>query len=47
MSKAFLFQAIQFKQTVLIQKIQYSVSTVSIPKTLLFQTIQISISTHF
>ena len=48
----FLFQAIQFSQTVLIRTIQFSVSIVSVypqlnVKTVLFQTIQLSISTEF
>ena len=42
MSKTFLFQAIQFSQTVPIQTIQFSVSTFSMLK-----TIQLSISTQF
>ena len=33
------FQAIQFSQTVLIQTIQFSISTVSMSKTVLFQVI--------
>ena len=41
------FQTIQFIQTLLIQTIQFSVSTISISKTALYQTIQISISTQF
>ncbi len=50
MSKTFLFQAIQFSQTVLIQTIQFSISidfvyTQLNVKTVLFQTIQFSIST--
>ena len=68
--KTFLFQAIQFIQTVLIQLIQFSISrgfvctplnvktvlnitiqfsitTVLMPKTVPFQTIQFSISTQF
>ena len=36
-----------FSQTVLIQTIQFTVSTVSMSKTVLFQTIQFSISTWF
>ena len=47
LSKTFLFQAIQFSQTVLIQTIQFSVSTVSMPKTVLVQTVQFSMSTQF
>ena len=47
LSKTFLFQAIQFSQTVLIQTIQFSLSTVSMSKTVLYQTIQFSISTQF
>ena len=47
LSKTFLFQAIQFKQTVLIQTIQFSVSRVSVSKTVLFQAIQFSIDTQF
>ena len=50
LSKRFLFQAIQFCQTVLIQTIQFSISIVFVHaqlnvKTVLFQTIQFSIST--
>ena len=45
--KTFLFQAIQFKQTVLIQTIQFSLSTVSMSKTVLFQAVRLSISTQF
>ena len=52
MSKTFLFQAIKFCQTVLIQTIQFSISIVFVHtqlniKTVLFQTIQFSISTQF
>ena len=46
-SSILLFQAIQFSQTILIQKIQISVSTVSISKTVQFQTIQFCISAQF
>ena len=50
MSKIFIFQAIQFSQTVLIQTIQFSISMVFVytqlnVKTVLFQTIQLSIIT--
>ena len=50
--KTFLFQAIQFSQTVLIQLIQLSISidfvyTQSNAKIIQFQTIQFSISTQF
>ena len=50
MPKIFLFQAIQFSQTVLIQTIQFSISIVFIHtqlnvKTVLFQIIQFSVST--
>ena len=50
--KTFLFQSIQFSQTVLIQTIQFSISidfvhTQLKVKTVLFQTIQFSISTQF
>ena len=50
--KIFLFQAIQFSQTVLIQTIQLSIGIVFIytqlnVKTVLLQTIQFSISTQF
>ena len=45
--KTFLFQAIQFSQTVLIQTIQFSLSTVLMSKTVLFQTIQFCINTQF
>ncbi len=50
MSKTFLFLAIQFNQTILIQTIQFSISidfvhTQLNVKTVLFQTIQFSIST--
>ena len=49
MSKAFLFQAIQLSQTVLIQIIQFSISTYFVytqlnVKTVLYQTIQFSVS---
>ena len=52
MLKIFLFQAIQFSQTVLIQTIQFSISIVFVCtelniKTVLFQAIQFSISTQF
>ena len=43
-SKLFLFQAIQFSQTVLIHTIQFRVITISMSKTIIFQTIQLSIS---
>ena len=48
--KAFLFQAIQFSQAVLIQLIQFSISTDFVytqlnVKTVLYQTIQFSVST--
>ena len=47
LSKTFLFQTIQFSQIVLIQKIQFSISTVSkMSKTVLFQAIQFSINTQ-
>ena len=51
MSKTFLFQAIQFSQTVLIQTIQFSISIDFVHsqlnvKAVLFQVIQFSISTH-
>ena len=36
LSKIFLFQAIQFSQTVLIQTIQFSLCTISMPKTVQF-----------
>ena len=50
--KTFLFQAIQFCQTILIQSIQLSINIVFVHtqiniKTVLFQTIQFSISTQF
>ncbi len=51
MSKTFLFKAIQFSQTVLIQTIQFRISIVFLfnkqlkGKTVLFQAIQFSIST--
>ena len=50
MSKTFLFQAIQFSQTVPIQTIQFSISMDFVyielnVKTVLFQTIQLSVST--
>ena len=50
MSKIFLFQAIQFSQTVLIQPIQFSISIVLVHrqlnvKTVLFRTIQFSVPT--
>ena len=52
MSKAFLFQVIQFSQILLIQTIQFSISVVFVNtqlnvKTVLFWTIQFSINTHF
>ena len=52
MVKTFLFQAIQFSQTVLIQTIKFSISTVFVHtqlnvKTALFQTVQFSMSTQF
>ena len=50
MSKTFLFLAIQFSQTVLIQTIHFSIVFVHKQlnvKTVLFQTIQFSISTQF
>ena len=46
MSKTFLFQAIQFSQTVLFQTIQFNISTVSMSKSVLFQVIQFSVSTQ-
>ena len=46
LSKIFLFQAVQLSQTVLIQIIQFSVSSFNI-KTVLFQTIWFSISMQF
>ena len=50
MSKMFLYQAIQFIQTVLIQLIQFSISTDFVytqlnVKTVLYITIQFSVST--
>ena len=48
MSKILLFQAIQFRQTVLIQTIQFSIRISSCPqtvKTVLFQIIQFNTST--
>ena len=45
--KTFPRQAIQFSQTVLIQKIHFKVSTVSMSKAVLLETIPFSISTHF
>ena len=42
-----LFQAIQLSQTVPVQTIQFSISTVSISKIVLFQTIQFSIKKQF
>ena len=45
--KTFLFQAIQFSQTVLFQTIQFSVSTVSMSNSILFQTTEFRISTQF
>ena len=50
--KTFLFQAIQFSQTVLIQTIQFCISLVFVHielnvKTVLFLLIQFSISIHF
>ena len=48
MSKTFLFQAIQFSQTVLFHTIQFSIVFVCIQinvKTILFQTIQFNVST--
>ena len=52
LSKIFLFQVIQFGQTVLIQTIQFSISTVFVHKRLnvkivLFQGIQFSIITWY
>ncbi len=59
MSKTFLFQAIQFIQTLLIQPIKFSISTVlyitiqfsvsriSMSKIVPFQTIQFGITTQF
>ena len=52
MSKTFLFQSIQFSQTVLIQTILFSISIVFVntqlnAKTYLFQINQFSISTQF
>ena len=50
MSKTFLFQTIQFSQTVLIQTIEFSIVFVYTQlhvKTVLFQTIQFSMSTQF
>ena len=41
MSKTFLFEVIRFSQTVLIQTVQFSVSTVP------FQTIKFSINKQF
>ena len=51
MSKIFLFQVIQFSQTVLIQTIHFSISIVFVHtqlnvKKVIFQTIQLSISTR-
>ena len=45
--KTILFQAIQLSQTVLIQTIQFSVSTVSMSKIVPFQTIQFIIQKLF
>ena len=45
--ETFLFQALQFSQTVLMQTIQFNVSIVSMSKTVLYQTIQFSINTQF
>ena len=50
--KIFLFQAIQFSQTVLILPIQFSICTEFVYtqlnlQTVLFQVIQLSFSTHF
>ncbi len=50
MSKTFLFQAIQFIQTVIIQLIQFSISTDFVytqlnVKTVLHLTVQLSVST--
>ena len=52
LSKTFLFQTIQFIQTVLIQIILFSISIVFVytqlnVKIVLFQTIQLSIITQF
>ena len=52
MSKIFLFQVIQFRQTVLLQTIQFSISIVFVytqlnVKTVLFWTIQLSINMKF
>ena len=52
MSETFLFQAIWFSQTVLIQIIQFSISIVFVytllnVKTILFRTIQFCMSTQF
>ena len=58
-SQTVLIQPIQFSiridfvytqlnvKTVLVQKIQFTISTVSMSKTVQFQTIQLSISTQF
>ena len=45
--KNILFQAIQFSQTVLIQTIQFNMSSVSVSKTVLFRAIQFCISIQF
>ena len=50
--KIFLFQAIQFSQTALIQTIQFNISTILVNtllnvKTVLFETIQFNLSTGF
>ena len=47
MTKTIPFQAIQCRQRVQIQTIQFSISTLSMSNTVLFQVIQLSISTQF
>ena len=47
MSKTFQLKAIRFSQTVLIQTIQFSASTVLMLEIVLFEVIQFSISTKF
>ena len=47
LSKTFLFRAIQCSQTVLIQTMQFIISTVSMSKSVPFEINQFSISTQF
>ena len=45
--KTYPFQSFQFSETIIIQTIQFSLSSVTISKTVPFQTIQLSIGSQF